>query len=69
MCWRKGTVNQTSSRPCSDPPTGELQTQPETVIFFFDVDNTLLDNDRVTSDLHRHLEREDRGCANSYRCR
>ncbi|MEP6705402.1 MAG: HAD family hydrolase [Acidobacteriota bacterium] len=27
-----------------------------TVVFFFDVDNTLLDNDRVTRDLHRHLE-------------
>lgn len=28
------------------------------VIFLFDVDNTLLDNDRVTADLRRHLERE-----------
>jgi FMN phosphatase YigB (HAD superfamily) len=28
------------------------------VVFLFDVDNTLLDNDRVTSDLKRHLERE-----------
>lgn len=28
------------------------------VVFFFDVDNTLLDNDRVTDDLRRHLERE-----------
>ena len=26
------------------------------VVFFFDVDNTLLDNDRVTADLKRHLE-------------
>jgi FMN phosphatase YigB (HAD superfamily) len=26
------------------------------VVFLFDVDNTLLDNDRVTSDLKRHLE-------------
>lgn len=30
----------------------------KTVVFFFDVDNTLLDNDRVTRDLRRHLERE-----------
>jgi hypothetical protein len=30
---------------------------PETV-FLFDVDNTLLDNDRVTADLKRHLEKE-----------
>jgi FMN phosphatase YigB (HAD superfamily) len=28
------------------------------VVFLFDVDNTLLDNDRVTVDLRRHLERE-----------
>ena len=28
------------------------------VVFFFDVDNTLLDNDRVTGDLQRYLERE-----------
>jgi FMN phosphatase YigB (HAD superfamily) len=31
---------------------------PEPVVFLFDVDNTLLDNDRVTSDLKRHLDRE-----------
>src|SRR5512134_1885563 len=28
------------------------------VVFLFDVDNTLLDNDRVTADLKRFLERE-----------
>ncbi len=28
------------------------------VTFLFDVDNTLLDNDRVTSDLRRHLRKE-----------
>jgi len=27
-------------------------------VFLFDVDNTLLDNDRVTEDLHRYLERK-----------
>lgn len=31
--------------------------RPETA-FLFDVDNTLLDNDRVISDLHSHLEHE-----------
>ena len=31
---------------------------PHPVVFLFDVDNTLLDNDRVTADLRRHLERE-----------
>ncbi|MBS1788282.1 MAG: HAD family hydrolase [Acidobacteria bacterium] len=28
------------------------------IVFFFDVDNTLLDNDRVTRDLRNYLERE-----------
>jgi FMN phosphatase YigB (HAD superfamily) len=32
-------------------PTGK-------VVFLFDVDNTLLDNDHVTADLKKHLERE-----------
>ena len=27
-------------------------------VFLFDIDNTLLDNDRITSDLRRHLEQE-----------
>jgi FMN phosphatase YigB (HAD superfamily) len=27
-------------------------------VFLFDVDNTLLDNDRVQDDLRSHLERE-----------
>jgi FMN phosphatase YigB (HAD superfamily) len=31
---------------------------PFDVVFLFDVDNTLLDNDRVTADLKRHLQRE-----------
>jgi FMN phosphatase YigB (HAD superfamily) len=30
----------------------------EKIIFLFDVDNTLLDNDRIVADLMRHLERE-----------
>jgi FMN phosphatase YigB (HAD superfamily) len=30
----------------------------EKVVFLFDVDNTLLDNDRVTADLHRYLDQE-----------
>ena len=32
--------------------------QLDTAVFFFDVDDTLLDNDRVISDLRDHLERE-----------
>jgi FMN phosphatase YigB (HAD superfamily) len=31
---------------------------PEAVVFLFDVDNTLLDNDRIIGDLRRFLERE-----------
>ena len=30
----------------------------KSVVFLFDVDNTLLDNDRISADLQRHLERE-----------
>ena len=28
---------------------------PDKVVFLFDVDNTLLDNDRVEKDLRRHM--------------
>jgi acetate kinase len=31
---------------------------PNEIVFLFDVDNTLLDNDRVQDDLTNHLERE-----------
>jgi FMN phosphatase YigB (HAD superfamily) len=31
---------------------------PKSVVFLFDVDNTLLDNDRIIADLMHHLERE-----------
>lgn len=31
---------------------------PTGIVFLFDVDNTLLDNDRVTEDLQQYLERE-----------
>src|SRR5919204_6815614 len=31
---------------------------PKRFVFLLDVDNTLLDNDRVIADLMRHLERE-----------
>jgi len=32
--------------------------KPERIVFLFDVDNTLLDNDRVTADLKRHLQEQ-----------
>jgi FMN phosphatase YigB (HAD superfamily) len=33
-------------------------TLPDPIVFLVDVDNTLLDNDRIQNDLKRHLERE-----------
>jgi FMN phosphatase YigB (HAD superfamily) len=33
----------------------EFKKSEAKAVFFFDVDNTLLDNDRVIADLHRHL--------------
>ena len=33
-------------------------TSPQKVVFLFDVDNTMLDNDRVHEDVRNHLERE-----------
>src|SRR5438552_3660321 len=36
----------------------ESSSKPAKMVFFFDVDNTLLDNDRVTAELKKHLERE-----------
>jgi hypothetical protein len=33
-------------------------TSPQKVVLLFDVDNTLLDKDRVQDDLRNHLERE-----------
>ena len=43
------------------PPTPSLSSPApprRPVVFLFDVDNTLLDNDRVTAHLRRHLEQE-----------
>src|SRR5499433_880512 len=35
-----------------------LKITPQSTVFLVDVDNTLLDNDRIQADLKRHLERE-----------
>jgi hypothetical protein len=40
-----------------NPPTPDPQPRSR-VVFLFDVDNTLLDNDRVTADLRRYLNEE-----------
>src|SRR5437660_944271 len=52
-------------RSTSPPPTSSLVSnwQPRNMaaaktVFLFDVDNTLLNNDRVTADLKRHLDTE-----------
>ncbi len=37
---------------------GGLKTDMSNLVFLFDVDNTLLDNDRVTTDLKRYLEQK-----------
>lgn len=44
----------------SNRTTEFRQTMPaeSRLVFLFDVDNTLLDNDRVTADLKRHLEQQ-----------
>jgi FMN phosphatase YigB (HAD superfamily) len=33
-------------------------TPPDSIVFLVDVDNTLLDNDRIQNDIKRHLDRE-----------
>ena len=37
---------------------GRQEMSSSTMVVLFDVDNTLLDNDRVTADLRQHLEKE-----------
>jgi FMN phosphatase YigB (HAD superfamily) len=36
---------------------GRMMSTPSDIVFLFDVDNTLIDNDRVQADLKDHLER------------
>ena len=42
---------------CSANTGGDMAAEDE-VVFLFDVDNTLLNNDRVIGDLEDHLARE-----------
>jgi hypothetical protein len=42
----------------ADREINECANYPVPVVFLFDVDNTVLDNDRVAADLQRHLARE-----------
>lgn len=56
------TQTQTTGAP---PPAAA--TQPADVVFLLDVDNTLLDNDRVVAELHEHLQGEfGPACAQRY---
>ena len=54
-----------NSRP--QPQRTLRKTKAQRVVFLLDVDNTLLDNDRVAADLRRYLEREiGRACQRQY---
>ncbi|MGC2108431.1 MAG: HAD family hydrolase [Candidatus Korobacteraceae bacterium] len=45
-------------QPRSARRSAAPRSKPAEVVFLFDVDNTLLDNDRMQSDLFRYIERE-----------
>jgi len=53
----KISANIAKSPPSTGQTGGEAMNQPADVVFLLDVDNTLLDNDRVTADLQAHLTR------------
>src|SRR5437879_4776362 len=62
---RCGLGRTCRGRSCSKAPrsrprmlAGRGMHRHQSVVFLFDVDNTLLDNDRVAADLKRHLETE-----------
>lgn len=48
------------------PASSVLTPTQVPVVFLFDVDNTLLDNDRVTADMKRHLQETIGDCAPRY---
>src|SRR6266571_3192727 len=48
----------TVSKSADERSGGGCVMTPSPIVFLIDVDNTLLDNDRIQSDLKRHLERE-----------
>jgi FMN phosphatase YigB (HAD superfamily) len=50
--------NSTGNRIAEGHRMSANASTPARMVFLFDVDNTLLDNDRVIDDLRRHLERE-----------
>jgi FMN phosphatase YigB (HAD superfamily) len=55
----KKSAGSRLARSLAPPGSGPEQHAEQTrVVFLFDVDNTLLDNDRIVSDLKNHLIRE-----------
>ena len=46
------------ARKASTPSVRRRRKSPSGVVFLFDVDNTLLDNDQVSADLQQHLKSE-----------
>src|SRR2546422_3987103 len=53
-CYAQATV----SKSADERSEGGCVMTPSPIVFLIDVDNTLLDNDRIQSDLKRHLDRE-----------
>src|SRR5438132_13829832 len=53
-CYAHATVPKSADKRSG----GGCVMTPSPIVFLIDVDNTLLDNDRIQSDLKRHLERE-----------
>lgn len=53
-----GGQRQRDMQSSPHPPRRLRKTKTPHVVFLLDVDNTLLDNDRVTADLRRYLTRE-----------
>ncbi len=58
--WRstREAFRRLKARRCRYRVMNEDDDSPTRVVFLFDVDNTLLDNDRVAADLQRHLASE-----------
>ena len=56
MLWLPAGGPLRSPRFCQPEPVTQMIASP--TVFLVDVDNTLIDNDHIQSDLKRHLERE-----------
>lgn len=62
--WPKARNKCSIGTPQNNPSEANLNTKtsrffpPPRAVFLFDVDNTLLDNDRVIADLEKYLEKE-----------